>query len=99
MENRFTHHKWKEIPDLPEDLYSLRDQERESLYQIWTEEKVRLADDKSVSEFNDQLAREWAIETGIIEGVTMFSVSAIRTRLARFNRDLKSGWRLVSSTA
>lgn len=61
-------YKWKEISDLPTDAESLRDRELESLAQVWTAEKERL-DAKSVEDFNARLAREWAIETGIIENV------------------------------
>jgi fido (protein-threonine AMPylation protein) len=64
-----TTYKWKEISDLPDDLDSLRDRELESLCEVWAREKERIGDDKRVKDFNTQLAREWAIETGIVEGV------------------------------
>ena len=62
-------HKWKEISDLPEDLDSLRDRELESLCEVWAKEKESIGDDKRVTDFNTELAREWAIETGIVEGI------------------------------
>ena len=52
MESRPQHYKWREISDLPGDLYSLRDRELESLYQIWTEEKQRIGNDKGPCDFN-----------------------------------------------
>src|ERR1051326_3828087 len=63
------YYKWREITDLPEDVDSLRDRELESLYEVWVEEKQRIADDSRVADFNAQISREWAIETGIIENV------------------------------
>jgi prophage maintenance system killer protein len=75
--------KWKEISDLPEEFYSLRDQELESLFAVWNDEKKRLGDDRSISEFNDQLAREWAIETGIIEGVYTLDRGITQTLIER----------------
>ena len=62
-------YRWREISDLPEDLDSLRDRELESLSEVWAREKERIGDDKRVRDFNAELAREWAIETGIVEGV------------------------------
>ncbi len=59
------HHKWQEIADLPADLEQFRDRELESLYQVWLDQRATL-DTKA---FSAELAREWSIETGIIEGV------------------------------
>ena len=59
---------WKEIADLPIDLDLFRDRELESLYQVWAKQKETI-DPQSISVFNEQFAREWAIETGIIENV------------------------------
>ena len=59
------HHKWREIADLPSDLESFRDRELESLYQVWLDQRANV-DEKA---FAAELAREWSIETGIIEGV------------------------------
>jgi len=36
---------------------------------IWREQNTRLSGTRQLREFNDRLAREWAIETGIIEGL------------------------------
>lgn len=60
-------YKWGEISDLPADLDAYRDRELETLCQVWTDEKERIGE--QIQSFGVQLAREWAIETGIIEGV------------------------------
>jgi Fic family protein len=75
-------YQWKEIPDLPEDVESLRDRELELLFQAWAEERNRL-DPHSVETFGAQLAREWAIETGIIEGVYTLDRGITRTLIKR----------------
>src|SRR5260370_704829 len=61
-------HKWHEITDLPPDLRSLTSNELAPLHRIWLQQKDSLAEQRVV-EFNQQLKREWAIETGAIEGV------------------------------
>jgi Fic family protein len=76
-------YKWKEISDLPEDLDSLRDRELESLCEVWAREKERIGDDKRVKDFNAELAREWAIETGIIEGVYTLDRGITQTLIER----------------
>lgn len=62
-------YKWKEIADLPEDLEVLRDRELDSLFEIWRDEHNRVGEQAQIATLNTELAREWAIETGIIEGV------------------------------
>src|ERR1700689_5335138 len=62
-------HRWREIADLPQDVDTLRDRELESLFQVWTDQKNAIKDEDRIREFNDELAREWAIETGVIEGL------------------------------
>jgi len=62
-------YKWREIVDLPEDANSLTNNELQPLHRIWVAQKDTLADQRVIEEFNRQLRREWAIETGSIEGV------------------------------
>ena len=76
-------YKWQEIADLPDDLDPLRDRELESLCEVWAREKDRIGDDDRVSEFNAQLAREWAIETGIIEDVYTLDRGITQTLIER----------------
>jgi len=76
-------YRWREISDLPEDLDSLRDRELESLSEVWAREKERIGDDKRVRDFNAELAREWAIETGIVEGVYTLDRGITQTLIER----------------
>jgi Fic family protein len=61
--------KWKPIEDLPEDWRSLASSELAALGAIWREQSVRLSKGNSFVRFNERLAREWAIETGILERI------------------------------
>ncbi|HEV3199170.1 MAG TPA: Fic family protein, partial [Bryobacteraceae bacterium] len=72
-------YKWREITDLPEDVRSLTNDELEPLHRIWLEQKDSLADQRVIEEFNQQLKREWAIETGMIEGVYAFDRGVTQT--------------------
>jgi len=75
-------HKWKEISDFPPDLDLLRDRELESLWAVWSKEKERL-DPASIRQFSVHLGREWAIETGIIEGVYTLDRGITQTLIER----------------
>jgi Fic family protein len=76
-------HKWKPIADLPEDLEPFRDRELESLSQVWAEQKLSIEGDARIAAFNLELAREWAIETGIIEGVYTLDRGITETLIER----------------
>jgi fido (protein-threonine AMPylation protein) len=65
-------YRWREIEDLPEDVRPLTNNELRPLHKIWTERKPGLGDRAALNEFRVRLKREWAIETGIIEGVYVF---------------------------
>ena len=75
-------YKWKEISDLPADLDTLRDRELEALFEAWLVEKERF-DASQVKDFSDRLAREWAIETGIIEDVYTLDRGITQTLIER----------------
>lgn len=62
-------HKWSHITDLPQDVSGLASPELKSIAGIWKEQAVRLRQINSVQAFNERLAREWSIETGVIENV------------------------------
>jgi hypothetical protein len=47
----------------------LREPDVESFARVWDEESVRLKSTDALIEFNKRLAREWSIETGILEGL------------------------------
>jgi Fic family protein len=62
-------HKWEHIMNLPENWSKLASPDLKSVVRIWIEQKDRLRERDAIRAFNDRLAREWAIETGIIENV------------------------------
>jgi len=62
-------HKWSQITDLPDDVGSLVSPELKSIAGIWKQQAARLQEINAVQAFNAQLAREWSIETGVIENV------------------------------
>ena len=62
-------HKWQPIADLDEsDINQPVHEELRHLAEIWREQQTGL-DEKQLHIFNEKLKREWAIETGQIEGV------------------------------
>lgn len=58
---------WAPITDLSDSDRTAGSDELPALASVWTDERERLGDDASLVQFNERLAREWAIETGIIE--------------------------------
>lgn len=60
---------WKPIQDLPADWRPLASSELASLAPIWSEQSRRLQSENLLQQFNARLKREWAIETGVIEGL------------------------------
>jgi len=62
-------HRWEPIQDLPADLRGYRDSELQSLFRVWSAQRETLSQVEALAEYNRQLVREWAVETGIIEGV------------------------------
>ena len=59
---------WEPITGLGEDWPSLTTDELRTLGVLWQEQRDSL-DTEGLVEFNERLAREWSIETGIIEGI------------------------------
>lgn len=57
------------ILDLPADLTPLTVKSVAGLRRQWSQEKAELGDSDRLRLFTEQLAREWAIETGIIENL------------------------------
>ena len=64
-----TDFRWVPIEDLPDDWESLASGELASLAPIWREQSQKLDKTGVLEQFNKRLEREWAIETGIIEGL------------------------------
>lgn len=60
---------YEKITDLPDDWARLRSSHIEGLLAIWRERHEKMKDSPALAEFNARLQREWAIETGIIEGL------------------------------
>jgi Fic family protein len=76
-------HKWSVISDLSPDTDSLRDRELESLSLVWADQKAAIEIEDHVAAFNEELARQWAIETGIIEGVYTLTRGITQTLIER----------------
>src|SRR5450755_418212 len=76
-------YKWHLIDDLVEDPKSLTDRELESLGRVWAKQKTELAESGALDEFDKRLRREWAIETGIIEGVYTLDRGVTRTLIEK----------------
>jgi len=67
MESKGTY-KWKPIEDLPKSWPSFVSPRLHNVAEIWKEQRQKL-DQSAISQFNEQLKRQWAIETGIIENL------------------------------
>lgn len=64
-----SNYRWSMVQDLPTDWHRLMSDDLSSLASIWIEQKGRLHESESLRRFNEQLQRQWAIETGVIEGL------------------------------
>ena len=62
-------HRWKPIEDLSDSEKALARPELHTLANIWKGHLAELANTEAMRHFNARLARHWAIETGIIEGI------------------------------
>ena len=60
-------HRWEPIEDVPEDHAKFANIELPTLLDVWLEQKADLETLDAVRDFNEQLLRRWAIETGLIE--------------------------------
>ena len=67
--NTVAGHKWAPIEDIPAGWKAIASQELARLGATWRERSRRDRDAGVLDEFDARLAREWAIETGIIEGL------------------------------
>ncbi|MEK7831009.1 MAG: Fic family protein, partial [Acidobacteriota bacterium] len=76
-------YKWKPIEDLPDDWQKLASSELAGLFAVWKEHVVTLKDSPAYLEFQARLRREWAIETGIIEGLYDIDRGVTRTLIER----------------
>jgi Fic family protein len=58
---------WRTVDDLPSNWAELASGELETLRDVWRDQAKQLKANKALKEFNERLAREWAIETGVLE--------------------------------
>lgn len=59
--------QWKPISDYMVEPENLAQRELRTLKNVWDEQRERLQEQDAFHQFNEQLKREWAIETGLIE--------------------------------
>ena len=59
--------EWQPLTDYETDPQQLADKELAALSSVWVEQRAKLGESLSISEFTERLKREWAIETGLIE--------------------------------
>jgi fido (protein-threonine AMPylation protein) len=78
-----TAYRWHPITDLDDDWMSLSDGELEPLKRVWDGQKPKLIETGAFGEFDKQLRREWAIETGIIENVYTLDRGVTQTLIER----------------
>lgn len=76
-------------PILRANRESLTDGELDSLWRIWQRQKQELSGQGTLQEFDKRLAREWAIETGIIEDV--YTLDHSRSTTKRMSNPRKRG--------
>jgi Fic family protein len=80
---------WKPIEDLPRNPNSLSDGELAPLLRYWADLRHELDETGQLARFHSKLAREWAIETGQIEGVYDVDRGVTATLIERgINADL-----------
>ncbi len=58
---------WHHIVDYEVDPMDLASRELQALSRVWTEHRNRIGESSANQRFLEQLKREWAIETGLIE--------------------------------
>jgi Fic family protein len=71
------------ITDLAVDPASLGASEIPGIKAIWTDQRKRLKGTAQLSNFTEQLSREWAIETGIIENLYEIERGVTQTLIER----------------
>lgn len=74
---------WEPITDLPENWRELTDGELGPLLQFWNDQRGDIEQSGALAEFSKRLAREWAIETGQIEGVYELDRGITQTLIER----------------
>ena len=67
--NPHAFHKWRPIDDLNAAPQELEAEELRSLSQVWHDQREEIEGAAGWPEFKEQLAREWSVETGLIERI------------------------------
>jgi len=76
MQSQFAH-EWAPIMDLPADWRSsLVDPQTAAMVQVWREQAGELREKDLYKNFLAKLQRQWAIETGVLEGLYTLSEGA-----------------------
>ena len=75
--------RWEPITGLGQNRQNLAVEELPPLVRVWFEQRESLADTESLKEFNERLAREWAIETGILERLYTLDQGVTRLLIER----------------
>lgn len=76
-------YKWTPLEDLPQSPQQLARPELRALEDVWAEQRDQLDRSHAVKEFLGRLQREWAIETGIIEGLYTLDRGITQTLIER----------------
>jgi hypothetical protein len=79
------------ILDLEGDPETLSASEIPGIKAVWTDQRTRLEGTRQLSDFTERLAREWAIETGVIENLYDIERGVTQTLIERgFQAELLS---------
>lgn len=79
------------ITELEADPQVLSASEVPGIKAVWTDQKTRLKGTSQLSDFTEQLSREWAIETGVIENLYEIERGVTQTLIERgFQAELLS---------
>jgi Fic family protein len=86
MTQQPTHHIWKQstgIVDLEGSPQELSASEIPGIKAVWADQRTRLKGTSQLSDFTEQLSREWAIETGAIENLYEIERGVTQTLIER----------------
>lgn len=76
-------HRWRPIEDYEVDPATLASTELRSLTVVWQEQRERIEATGALPGFHERLAREWAIETGLIEWAYQFDRGTAESLIER----------------
>ena len=92
-------HRWAPIEDLPEDWEELCREDLHAVHKQWVSDRGLIRDEQKIRKFQEELALQWAIETGLIErlytadrGITVQIAKAGLEALGQFHARGKISW-------